>query len=38
MRESSDFLNVDDLTELGEPQFYLRLIAAYRFFWFSEGA
>jgi hypothetical protein len=36
--DSADFQNVVDLTEAGEPRFYLRLIAAYRFFWFSEGA
>jgi len=36
--DSADFANVVVLTEAGEPQFYLRLIAAYRFFWFSEGA
>ena len=36
--DSADFKNIVDLTEAGEPRFYLRLIAAYRFFWFSEGA
>ena len=36
--DSADFANVFVLTEVGEPQFYLRLKMAYRFFWFSEGA